>query len=309
VKTHWEQQVATRCKLLFEPERPFTFYLFRPDQVEGFLKPKTLVKLARGRIGTVVLWGWVWQWDYQENVGTIPTKEGRIEVRDAGELRELIDYIHAAGMRVASHIHPGCWRDAGLNGMQLVEELERQRKMWDFDGIHFDGADIGNNWIEAFDTLHRLRNRGWWINLHSTIVPFMDSPTGKPWEKCTPHERAENGRIWVVPETSLVADGILWGETMPGPKDNKDIRRYLKWLSAVDRIPHVLPTYYPSKESILRGHAPLFFPILAELGLGHYTSMPELNTYLRLYIGMYEVQRAKYLADPDGYVRDKAREW
>jgi hypothetical protein len=304
-----EQNIAVRCKVLFEQERVHTLYLFSEAQARDLMTPETLAKVYKGKFRTVVVWGW-WMKTYVKGKGTVPDEQGRFEPNDPAELRKLIDYIHAAGMDAAIHIHPGAWRDAGFTGAQLVDELERQRKMWGWRAVHFDGADLGNSMDEAVWVMDCLHALGWWVNLHDTINPFQDTKTGKHWRKSSPWEQAEAGRVdWLSP-VSLRANGSLRGETTYGPESLQDIRRYLRQRSGVLTRPATLTTEYPSEWSLLRGRPDLYYYLLTEVGMAQYANPgPALEAFFTYYWPTYATARLEYEKNPRAYIEAMAQRW
>jgi hypothetical protein len=283
--------VEARCELLFETERPFVLYVFQEEHLAKLYDPAVLPKLDL--FGTVVFWGW-WQEGYVHGVGTQPNENGEFHPRM--DIRKAIRYVQAAGMKAATHVHPGRWVEAGFTGEQLVRELERQHRAYGFDrAVWFDGADLGRSMDEAVYVLTKLRNLGWWIGLHDTITPFQGN--------------IEKGRVYWAPPTRGLAQWHMWGETIwKVPSGPSDVMSFLTWLNGVFVTPETLPSFFPSKNSYLRGHADWYFFLLPKLLIAQYSSLggSALDEF-EIYRFSYEAERRKYREDPKKYVQDWLR--
>jgi hypothetical protein len=189
--------------------------------------------------------------------------------------------------------------------------MERQRDAHAFDGCWFDGVAFGNTMDATCDMLNRLRVRGFWIGQHDTVAPNQNAADGTPWAQLSEHSKAEAGRILTTPRSRAWCNFRFWGETMEGFDPGKeDPHEYLKRVSDVEGSPHVLPGYYPPPKCWFRGHPERFFGELPGLLMAHYVSASEpVAAFRDLFLSEWKQERAKYEADPDGYVRAMAEKW
>jgi len=292
--TPFEKTIKIRCDAMYRVDKPHVVWLFGMYNQNWFNLPGRKELFAKCRIGYAILFHGFYVGNETRGTGIGPI-DGRLTYRDKEETEQFIRDLRAMGVGILGYVAPSRWVNAGLTGTDLIEEVKRHN----WDGVYFDGWEFRTH-HETVDTLTRLKNRGYKIYIHDSIQPHLGS--------------IESGRVsYSVPGVEM-ADWVLWGETNKSPSTLLELIPLFKSrVSRVDRIPHVLPSYKPSIGSWLEGVnknemrlkiLPHLLTVEAHFGLG--VSIANMSKW---YIPAYEVERAKYLADPDEYVRKVASSW
>lgn len=150
-------------RLLGKGVLPHVFAVYNGADAQMLLDKGVLDRLRSKGFGSVVFW----EKFYRD--GNRPT-DGHYLYRKPSWMRERFAAVRAAGLKVVGYTRPLAWREAGLDHLSLIDEMDRH----EWDGVFLDHVGISHDPDIVYDFCARVRARFPLVAAHLSLHPLLD---------------------------------------------------------------------------------------------------------------------------------------